>query len=70
MKNLWFANLSNSVLWFTFVKAIINTTFVQLELKTTTFKATEKKKAVQLADGDDRCATGSQVLELWYVIPE
>lgn len=44
IKSLWFANISNTVLWFTYTKAVINVLLSKFGLKGGVgFKVTEKK---------------------------
>ncbi len=48
-KLMWFANISNVVLWFTYVKAFINVMLSKMGMKTVAFKVTEKVQ--KQADG-------------------
>eukprot|EP00955_Chlamydomonas_euryale_P087768 364323-Chlamydomonas_euryale.AAC.17 len=46
VKLMWYVNVSNTVLWFTYVKAFFNTLLLKIGAKVATFKATAKTKAV------------------------
>jgi hypothetical protein len=38
LQSLWWCQISNTVLWFTYAKAVVNTVFAQMGLKQTMFK--------------------------------
>ncbi|KAJ9528163.1 hypothetical protein QJQ45_005789 [Haematococcus lacustris] len=44
LKLMWFVNVSNTVLWFTFTKAFVNTMAAKLGFKAIMFKVTDKTK--------------------------
>ncbi|GFH18991.1 uncharacterized protein HaLaN_15876, partial [Haematococcus lacustris] len=44
LKLMWFVNVSNTVLWFTFTKAFVNTMIAKMGFKAIMFKVTEKTK--------------------------
>jgi hypothetical protein len=43
LRSLWYVNVSQTVLWFTYCKAVFNTLLSQLNMKVLAFKATVKK---------------------------
>ncbi|GFH10739.1 uncharacterized protein HaLaN_06107 [Haematococcus lacustris] len=44
LKLMWFVNVSNTVLWFTFTKAFVNTMAAKMGFKAIMFKVTDKTK--------------------------
>ncbi|KAG1672206.1 hypothetical protein FOA52_002907 [Chlamydomonas sp. UWO 241] len=44
VKLMWYVNVSNTVLWFTYVKAFFNTLALKIGMKIATFKVTAKSK--------------------------
>lgn len=43
LRSLWYVSLSQTVLWFTYCKAVFNSVLSQLGMKVLAFKATTKK---------------------------
>ena len=61
-KLLWFVNISNTVLAFTYMKALFNTTLARLGFKVTIFKATRKTKTALAEESEGAGALKSKLL--------